>query len=143
EPHAPGDSVPPNGLPSFKLTYANDDDADRRLGSDSFIHFTAPADGTYLVRVTDSRGSGSDRAAYRLSVRPAAPDFNVAVEGLNPAVFAGAGRAFTVKSTRIDGYEGPIRVDIADVPAGFSVSTPIVIEAGHLSANGTIFASPD
>jgi hypothetical protein len=143
EPHAPGESLPPNGLPSFKLTYANDDDADRRLGSDSLVHFTAPADGAYLVRVTDSRGSGSDRAAYRLSVRPAAPDFSVAVEGLNPAVFAGAGRSFAVKATRIDGFEGPIRVDIADVPAGFNVSTPIVIEAGHLSANGTIFASPD
>jgi WD40 repeat protein/mono/diheme cytochrome c family protein len=143
EPHPPGETLPPTGLPSFRLHYANDDDADRRLGTDSLVHFTAPESGTYLARVTDSQGRGSDRAVYRLNVRPAKPDFSVTADGAAGAPFAGAGRSFTVRADRIDGFDGPIRVEVTGVPAGFTVSSPIVIEAGHLEAKGTIFADPD
>src|SRR5206468_10310444 len=36
-----------------------------------------------------------------------------------------------------------IQVDVADLPPGFSVSTPLVIQAGHTEAKGTINAVPD
>jgi hypothetical protein len=35
-----------------------------------------------------------------------------------------------------------VRVDFADVPAGFAVSTPLVIETGQVEAFGTVFAEP-
>jgi hypothetical protein len=143
EPHKSGESLAPNGLPVFVLNYQNDDDGDRKLGSDSRLMFTAPADGTYLVRVTDARGFGGDRYAYRLTVRPAMPDFNVSMGLANPSVPAGTGKDFTVAVDRIDGFDGPVRVDIAGVPPGFVVSTPITVEAGHTEAKGTIYASPD
>src|SRR5260370_39676162 len=54
EPHPPGTKLVPTGLPVFTLYYANDDDGERKLGSDSRLLFTAPADGSYLVRVTDA-----------------------------------------------------------------------------------------
>ncbi len=44
---------------------------------------------------------------------------------------------------RIDGFDGPVRIDIAGAPPGFVISTPIVIEAGHAAAQGTIYASAD
>ena len=70
QPQPPGTKLLPTGLPVFKLGYANDDAGERRLGTDSRLMFTAPADGEYLVRVTDTRGAGGDRFGYRLSIRP-------------------------------------------------------------------------
>jgi hypothetical protein len=143
EPHPPGTQLPPNGLPVFPVAYANDDDADRKLGTDSKLVFTAPADGAYLVRVRDTRGGGGERYVYRLVVREAKPDFRVSLDGANPNVPLGSGTSFTVRVDRIDGFDGPVRVDLAGLPDGFSASTPIVIEAGHLEAKGTLFASMD
>src|SRR6185503_6955500 len=43
EPRPAGTRPLPNGLPAFPAFYANDDDADRELGTDSRLLFTAPA----------------------------------------------------------------------------------------------------
>ena len=55
---------------------------------------------------------------------------------------AGSAKEFKVSAQRIDGFEGPIRVDIAGVPPGFRVTTPLFIEAGQLEALGVIEAEP-
>ena len=143
DPHPPGTKLAENGLPLFHLYYANDDDGTRKLGADSKLFFTAPKDGAYLVRVTDTRGFGGDRFTYRLVVRPARPDFKVTLNGANPAVNAGSGRSFSITADRTDGFEGDITVAISKMPKGFSVSTPLIIQAGHTEAKGTIFAAPD
>ena len=70
EPRPPGAKLGDNGLPVFPLIYANDDDADRKLGTDSRLEFTAPSDGPYLLRVTDTRGFGGPEFVYRLLIRP-------------------------------------------------------------------------
>jgi hypothetical protein len=141
QPHKPGETLPANGLPVFKLNYVNDDDALRQLGADSRLIFTAPADGSYLVRVTDTRGFGGPRFTYRLLLRDAHPDFVASVEGLNPNVPPGSGRNFVVRVNRIDGFDGAVKVDLAGVAAPFTVSTPVVVEPGHVEAQGTIFAT--
>ena len=143
EAHKPGTKLVPNGLPAFTLHYANDDDGDRKLSPDSRLNFIAPKDGAYLVRVTDARGYYGDRFAYRLVVREANPDFKVTLNGANPTVNAGSGQSFSVAAERIDGFDGDITVDIAHLPPGFAASTPIVIQAGHTEAKGTINAAPD
>ncbi|HEX3602144.1 MAG TPA: c-type cytochrome domain-containing protein, partial [Lacipirellulaceae bacterium] len=56
QPHAPNETLIPNGLPVYTMYYENDDDGWRALGTDSRIAFTAPAEGDYLVRVSDVRG---------------------------------------------------------------------------------------
>jgi hypothetical protein len=94
EPHPLGAKLVPNGLPVFTLYYASDDDAERSLGSDSKLLFTPPKDGKYFVRVTDTRGQGGDRFAYRLLLRHAQADFSVTLGGANPSVNAGAGKGF-------------------------------------------------
>ena len=143
EPHKPAEKLPPNGLPVFPLYYANDDDADRKLGSDSHLLFTAPEDGPYLVRVSDARGGGGARCVYRLTIHNAAPDFNVSLGISNPSVPVGSGVRFPVTVDRIDGYDGPVKIEISDVPRGFVVSTPVVVEAGHTEAQATVYAAPD
>lgn len=142
QPRLNSTNLEQNGLPVFTLYYANDDDSDRKLGTDSRLLFTPPADGKYLVRVTDTRGHSGERFSYRLIVREAKPDFKVTLNGTN-LVNAGSGQEFSVKVDRIDGFEDDIKVDITGLPPSFSISTPITIQAGHLEANGTINADID
>ena len=143
EPKPIGTRIVPNGLPTFTLHYTNDDDAERQLGKDSRLIFTAPAQGTYLVRITDTRGWSGERFAYRLIARPPAPEFTAALEtaGLD-ALPAGSGKQFVVKVDRQDGFEGPIIVHLGNPPPGFFLSSPITVEAGHLAASGCLFAAP-
>jgi hypothetical protein len=129
-----------NGLPVFTVFYANDDDGERKLGSDSKLYFTAPKSGDYFVRVTDSRGFSGERFTYRLVVREAKPDFNVTLIGANPTVPRGSGQSFSMTVDRLDGFEGEIRVDITNVPPDFNISTPLTIEAGQAEAKGSVFA---
>ena len=132
----------PNGLPVFRLNYQNDDDPSRQSGTDSMLLFTAPATARYLVRVTDTRGfGGGTNHAYRLSVRPQQPDFTVRVEGLNPKVSPGSGREIRFVATRREGFEGPIRMDLDRLPAGFTASTPVEIEAGQIRAVAVLYAA--
>jgi hypothetical protein len=142
-PQPLGAKLASTGLPVFTLHYENDDDGERKLGRDSKVYFSAPTNGSYFVRVTDTRGHSGDTFAYRLIVREAKPDFTVSVGGVNPTVSPGSGQSFTVNADRLDGFDGEIRVDVSGLPPGFSVSTPIVIEAGHTEAKGSIHAALD
>jgi hypothetical protein len=143
EPHPPGTQLVPNGLPVFPLYYANDDDGERKLGADSRLTFTAPADGEYLVRVSDTRDQSGDRYVYRLSVREPRPDFIVTLRGANPTINAGSGKGITLSADRIDGFDGDINIEITGLPPGFSVSSPVVIQAGHLAAQAVVYAAAD
>lgn len=140
QPYPPGTKLVPNGLPTFMLHYQNDDSADRKIGRDSRLTFTAPADGDYLIRVADSRGMGGDRFVYRLTVRPPRPDFRVTVEGMNPTVNAGSGRNLIFSVDRIDNFDGEVTVDVSGLPPGFSIAGPIVIQAGHHQAKSSLVA---
>jgi hypothetical protein len=139
-----GSTIVPNGLPVFTLNYVNDDDSDRELGKDSRLLFTAPVKGKYLVRVSDTRGWSGERFAYRLIVRAPEPDFvtTIGTKG-EPRIAEGSGEQFVVKVDRTDGWEGDVRLDVNGVPPGFFVSSPVVVQAGHLTATGTIFALPE
>jgi len=143
EPRPPGSKLPSNGLPAFPLYYANDDDGERKLGVDSRLLFTAPKSGKYVVQVSDSRGYGGERFAYRLVVREAKPDFTATLTGVNPTINAGSGREFSVSADRKDSFEGEIKVDISGLPPGFTASTPLVIQSGHLEVKGTLNAALD
>src|SRR5690606_30749074 len=76
-PYAPGTILPDNGLPTFTVYFENDDESRQAYGKDSFLTFTAPADGTYFVRVSDVRGFSGEEFHYELTARPPRPDFEV------------------------------------------------------------------
>jgi len=125
------------------LNYENDDSSDRRLGSDSKLTFTAPADGQYIVQLGDVRGLHGEKFSYKLTIRPRRPDFKVTFQGANPTVNTGSGKEFHVQVERIDGFEGPISVNIAGLPPGFSTTSPLTIERGQFRAFGVITAKSD
>ncbi len=144
EPKPVGAKIVATGLPVFTLNYANDDESERQLGKDSRLIFTAPEKGRYLVRVSDTRGWSGGRYAYRLIVRPPAPDFTATLVAKGAtSIPAGSGEQFLVQVDRVDGFEGDVRVEIGDVPAGFHVSSPIVVPAGHITATGCLYALPE
>ncbi len=115
--HPPGTMPSPNGLPTTRLYYRNDDGG-AGYGKDSLLHFTAPADGEYLVRIRDVQGLGGENYPYRLTVRRPHPDFRLTVNPRNPNVPVGGSIAVTVTAFRMDGFNGPIAVSLEDLPPG-------------------------
>jgi len=142
-PLAAGAQPAPNGLPVFRLNYENDDDPSRRAGADSVLLFTAPANGEYLARVTDVRGFGGTNYHYTLNIRERRPDFSLALEGGNPQISPGSGREIRFVTTRFEGFDGPIQIDVENLPAGFSASSPIEIEAKQIEAVAALYASAE
>ena len=118
--HAPGAKLEPNGMPVFQIDYVNDDGGTRFGGKDSRLHFEAPADGTYFLRLTDVRGLEGERFAYRLTAREPAPDYSIAFEPRSFNVPRGGRVSVTVTAERKDGFNGPIDVEFIDLPAGLS-----------------------
>jgi hypothetical protein len=53
----------------------------------------------------------------------------------------GSGREWQVTAKRLDGLEAPIEIRLDNVPEGFAVTNPLVIEAGQDIAYGNVFAT--
>ncbi|MCG3179112.1 MAG: hypothetical protein BIFFINMI_01443 [Phycisphaerae bacterium] len=105
----------------------NDDHEDKGAGlvthqADSLLTFAAPADGDYLLTLTDAQRAGGDAYGYRLRVSRPQPDFELRVA---PSAVNGRGGdtvAITVCAVRRDGLAGNIRLRLVDAPAGFTLS---------------------
>jgi hypothetical protein len=139
--HPPDAKLPPNGLPVVTLYYRNDDGGPV-YGKDSRLSFTAPATGTYTVRLRDVRGLTGEPFAYRLTIREPAPDFVLSVNPENPNVPRGAALPLTITAFRVDGFEGAIEVKLLDLPAGFT-ATPGTIPPGETSTVVLLTAGND
>jgi hypothetical protein len=145
--HPPGASLSPNGLPVAHLYYRNDDGGPG-YGTDSLLHFTAPADGEYVARIRDAQGLGGDTYSYRLTLRHPHPDFRLTVRPPNPNVPAGGAIPLTVTASRRDGFDAPIDVLLTGLPPHVhatrgaigqgQVSTTIVLSA---DADATLTAA--
>ena len=138
--YPPGRAFPPNGMPLFHLTYRNDDGGGP-FGKDSRLTFDPPADGDYLVRISDVRGQQGSDYAYRLSIPPR-PDFRLTLSPEHPNVLRGSSAPVSVGIERSDGFEGPVAVRLEGLPAGFS-SSPGIIAAGADSVTLTLAAAAD
>jgi hypothetical protein len=96
----------------------------------------------YQVRVTDARGFGGPTFSYRVTVRPPKPDFVVSMSPNAPAVWRNGGDPLNVTLDRIDGFDGPVQLQLEGLPPGFT-SPPSFIEAGQLTTSLALFASAD
>ncbi len=143
QPYPLGSTIAANGLPTFTLNYQNDDSGDRKIGRDSRLNFTAPADGRFVIKVTDTRGWGGGRFVYSLAIREPKPDFSVKLAGMNPTVMPGASVGFSFRAERTDNFDDPIQIDITGVPVGYWATSPLIIEAGHDLISGSLHAAPD
>ena len=139
--HPPYAEFPPNGLPVRQIYYRNDDGGPG-FGKDSRLSFEAPADGEYLVRLRDLRGFQGEDYAYRLTVREAARDFKLSLAADGPSVPRGGSVAVEVNALRVDGFDGPIRLRVRELPAGITASEE-TIAAGETSAVLVLTAAAD
>jgi hypothetical protein len=117
----PDAEFPANGLPVFHLTERNDDGGPG-YGADSRLDFEAPADGDYLVHLKDVRNQGGPGFAYRLTIREATPDFTLVADPDNPNIPLGGSTPMTVSVNRLQGYEGPIEIEVNGLPQGLTAS---------------------
>ena len=139
--YPPGMKFTPNGLPLVHLYYQNDDGGPG-FGKDSVIHFTAPSDGDYQIRIKDVRGIGGENFAYRLAIREPRPDFRLSVNPRNPNVPMGGWIPVTVTAFRMDSFDGAVDVSIEDLPAGITANHG-VIAPGQVSTTLLLRALPD
>lgn len=126
--YPPGSEIAPNGLPVFPVYFENDDDSIRMHGSDSVVSFTAPADGRYVVRISDARGFGSEKHTYTLRVRPRVPDFAPMLTKKLDKIRPGSRTETGVRINRLDGFEGRVDVEVRNLPEGFSAPVGLFIE---------------
>jgi hypothetical protein len=136
----PDAEFPANGLPVFHLTERNDDGGPG-YGADSRLDFDAPADGDYLVHLKDVRNLGGPGFAYRLTIREAAPDFTLVADPDNPNIPLGGSTPMTVTVNRLQGYEGPIEIEVKGLPQGLTASKA-EIAAGEDSTVVVLSAAP-
>ena len=137
----PGAQFPSNGLPVFHLTERNDDGGPG-YGADSRLDFEAPADGDYLVHLKDVRNLGGPDFAYRLSIREAVPDFTLVADPENPNIPQGGSTPVTISANRLQGYQGPIEIELKGLPQGVKASAA-EIAAGEDSTVVVLSAAPD
>ena len=132
---------PPNGLPVLHLAMRNDNGGPG-FGPDSRLHFTAPADGEYVLHLRDVRGIEGADFAYRLTVRDDAPDFTLTAMPGNPNVPRGGRIPVEVTANRTLGYDGPIELKVKGLPTGITADET-AIGAGQDSATVIFKAAPD
>ncbi|HUQ95428.1 MAG TPA: hypothetical protein VM120_27360 [Bryobacteraceae bacterium] len=137
--HPPGAQFTPNGLPLVRIHYRNDDGGPG-YGKDSYLSFTAPADGSYTVRVRDVRGEGGLSYPYRLTIRAPKPDFRLTMSPRNPNVPAGGFVPVTITALRMDNFDGPIEVEMDNLPKGLRATRGVI---GKGQINATILLSAD
>lgn len=95
--------------------------------TDSWLPFTAPKDGQYLIRVSDQNGTGGPQAIYRLTAEPLRPDFMLyqwpdAVPIWGP----GSTAAFVVQMHHWGNLDAEIELKVEGLPPGWKGSTTFV-----------------
>ncbi|MCA9267581.1 MAG: PPC domain-containing protein [Planctomycetales bacterium] len=96
---------------------AENDDA-ARTDRDARLTFTAPTDGPFDVRIRDLHQRGGMRFAYRLTLEPHAPSFQLTLAAGEFALPAGKTVEIPVDVKRLDGFAEEIQIAAVDLPAG-------------------------
>jgi hypothetical protein len=94
------------------------------------LEWRAPADGVYRLRVRDSQQGAHDGIGflYRLSVRPARPDFTLSIPTDYVNVLQGGKAELDVMVRRAGGFTGAIDLSVTGLPAGVRVEATRIAE---------------
>ena len=111
-----------------KLLAFNDDHDDPGSGlnthhADSFLMVKLPADGTYYVHLGETAHNGGEAYGYRLRISAPQPGFALRAVPSSVSLRSRGSAAVSVYAIRKDGFTGPIKLSLKDMPAGFSSST--------------------
>ena len=124
--------------PNNKTLAVNDD----TIGSEARIDYTFEEAGDYAIAIRDLNNQGGPDFAYRLSIIPLQPDFQLTVTPDNPRICRGDSTSLTLEVSRIDEFNGPLRFAIPNLPKDFAVS-PTILEPDQIRALITLTAPPD
>ena len=107
---------------------ARDDDSGER--QDARLEWTAPADGTYHLAVSDLIRSGGKAHFYRLEIDRITPKLNATFTPDRLVVEAGKSAEATVTIGFADGYKGKTAIVIRGLPDGVSSQIPATENGG-------------
>jgi hypothetical protein len=119
---------------------------DDSRGPDSYIRFAVPADGEYIVRVTDHLGRGGPDFVYRVEFHPVRPSLTLGIPRVErygqyrQTIFVPRGNRFaTLISASRSNFGGPLVLEGKDLPKGITMHAeempanlnvmPVVFEA--------------
>ena len=112
------------------------------ISPDPTLDFTVPAGLTEVtLALKDLQGRGGTGYAYRITVEPVVPSFEITLNDLQMGIPRNGTAAVGVTVVR-KGYNGPISLSVANPPAGVTVR-PGTIADGQAVGAFTVSASPD
>jgi hypothetical protein len=117
-------------------------DDTRGLGKDARIEWKAPADGHYVLQVSDLHDRGGPAFGYVLLAEVASPDFTLTCD--SDLINVGpAGRVpMFVRVTRINGFTGAVSLGWQGLPTGVAAS-PLTISPTMTEGVIVVSAAPD
>jgi hypothetical protein len=111
--------------PKGALLASNDD----AFGKDAALVFSPPADGDYLLRIGDLNHKGGPTAIYYIEADWALPDFTLRSDPDKAMIGPGSRTAWYVHVNRLNGFTGPVHVEVRGLPKGVSVSPLTILPA--------------
>jgi hypothetical protein len=143
---SPLDSIVKLTDASGKVIAFNDDREDPTAGlnthhADSYFITKLPSDGAYFIHIGDTARKGGDEYAYRLRVSAPRPDFALRVVPSSLTVPINGTGSVTVYVDRRDGFTGPVKLALANPPAGFSAQ-PATIPANQNNVRLALRGAP-
>ncbi|MFN4260864.1 MAG: pre-peptidase C-terminal domain-containing protein [Gemmataceae bacterium] len=100
-------------------------DSGSPISADPVLFFRAPADGRYVLRVSDRfRSRGGPEFAYRVRVTPAEPGFSLRLPSEALTVTRGSPAKLRVSVERQGGFHEAIELRFDGLPPGVTVTNP-------------------
>ncbi len=90
---------------------------------DALVTFTPPSDGEYVLRVRDLFSKGGDHFVYAVEAEPVAPDFTLRCDCDKALLGPGGSNSWYVHVTRLNGFAGPVDVEVKGLPPGVTVNS--------------------
>ncbi len=116
------DSVIDIMAPKGQVLASNDD----AFGKDSALVFTPPSDGDFVLRIRDLNSKGGDSFIYYIECDYARPDFTLRCDPDKAMIGPGSSTAWYVHVVRQNGFDGPVKVEVKNLPEGVTVN-PLTI----------------
>jgi hypothetical protein len=101
---------------------------DDSRGPDSYIRFSVPADGEYVVRITDHLGRGGPDFVYRVEFQPVKPNLTLGIPRVErygqyrQTIFVARGNKFaTIMNATRTNFGGDLVLEGNDLPQGITM----------------------
>ncbi len=107
------------------------DDIDSKAELDVTLDWSAPADGTFTVKVSDLNGAGGHGIAYRFLLAKPMPSLTATATGTAYAIKPGGKAEIAVRIERRHGFAGELEVGAASLPSGITAAPVGVTEKGE------------